>query len=272
MSSGVRHPWLWTVVDRLQTAAGSLALLDRADVQAFLGAMSASLPECANGMERLILRSLLLEFAAESGDALHKRAHGATRAKKCNFMPASLLELLWKPRSRDPVTAFRQWVDTYFAHFNQAHPMSPANRVAHLLRQDFQREWDIAALARRVHATDAQITRGFRREYGRSISEYLRRVRLLQACERLRRGEKVDGVALDVGYRSKNFYGAFRRLTGMSPAAFRQLAPNAANQLMDAARLTLGPGESRRSSAHAPQLIRDLAADSAHASTRSTRR
>jgi AraC-like DNA-binding protein len=36
--------------------------------------------------------------------------------------------------------------------------------------------------------------------------------------------EKVDAIALDVGYRSKkNFYRIFKSLTGLTPSAFRQL-------------------------------------------------
>jgi AraC-like DNA-binding protein len=57
---------------------------------------------------------------------------------------------------------------------------------------------------------------------GCGIHAYLVRTRMQRADELLRRGEKVEAVALLVGYKSKtNFYRQFKRHFDVTPAAFR---------------------------------------------------
>src|SRR5438034_10710996 len=52
--------------------------------------------------------------------------------------------------------------------------------------------------------------------------------------------EKVEAVALSVGYRAtKNFYRAFRQLTGTTPTGFRRLPPERAAAVLEFAKLAL---------------------------------
>lgn len=60
----------------------------------------------------------------------------------------------------------------------------------------------------------------FRREVGITIHEYLTCVRIRHAWGLIRSGEKIDAVALLVGYRSKkNFYRQFKSRVGLDPGA-----------------------------------------------------
>ena len=235
----LRRQWLGSLVDRLQAAHGHVAILERTDAREFLLSLAQSIPTPCSWVDKLIARALLLEFAAETGNVLHQQVHTGNSGKGCAFVPCLLLNTLWKRDIVDPVAAFRGWVETYCAGLNQAHPTTVAERVALLLRCDLRRPWSIASLARRAGATDTQVKRAFKREYGMSTGDYLRRVRLVAAIERLRQGEKIEAVALDVGYRSKKFYVAFRRFTGMRPAEIRRLSHHAAAQMLDGARLAL---------------------------------
>jgi transcriptional regulator GlxA family with amidase domain len=67
-----------------------------------------------------------------------------------------------------------------------------------------------------------------------SPHEYQTRIRLTAAA-RLLPTEKVEYVALAVGFRSKkNFYRAFRLAMGLSPSEFRRLAPESRCALVTA--------------------------------------
>lgn len=61
----------------------------------------------------------------------------------------------------------------------------------------------------------------FHREAGLTLHEYLTHVRIHRAWDLIRQGEKIDAVALLVGYRSKkNFYRQFKALAGVRPGEY----------------------------------------------------
>lgn len=65
----------------------------------------------------------------------------------------------------------------------------------------------------------------FRKETGMTVRQRLTRVRLERAAEMIRQGQKVEAVALSVGYRSKkNFYRQFRRHFATTPHAYGRAA------------------------------------------------
>jgi len=72
-----------------------------------------------------------------------------------------------------------------------------------------------------------------------SIPRYQRTLRLVEALGRVR-DEKVEAVALSVGYRAtKDFYQALRQLTGTTPTGFRRLPPERAAAVLEFAKLAL---------------------------------
>jgi AraC-like DNA-binding protein len=246
-------------------AAGRIPRLDRIDAQAFLNAFPQSLPLPQGSVERLILQGLLLQFAGDCGMALHARVHVATQETDCPFVPSVFLDSFWRPRRVNPVDAFHEWANAFFKKFDEIHPLTAATRAAHVIRGDHRQIWDVARLAQRVHTTSSRLTRAFRNEYGMSVRDVQRRVRLIAALGRVR-DDKIEPIALEAGYRSrKNFNRAFARVTGMTPTAFRALSHDRAQQIVDAAQARLSVPASTatrhqsRSQAARPQ--RAVAAD-----------
>jgi AraC-like DNA-binding protein len=256
-----------STIDRLQVAAGQVRLLDRIDAQDFLVRFASSLPVPVGQAERVILRGLLLEFAGETGMALHRRAHSNEHIGHCAFAPAVFLDCFWKPRGVDPHVGFQSWVAAFFKRLSEVHPISQATLAAHLIGHDSSTEWTIASLARHLHATSSTLAREFKREHGMSIRNYRQIVAITKSIERVR-DEKIEAVALELGYKSKkNFYQAFKRLTGVTPAAFRHLPFDRARDIIDTAQMMFrhprvaGAPQSRRMMHTAPPLI-DKVADS----------
>ena len=82
----------------------------------------------------------------------------------------------------------------------------------------------IARIARRVGVSHAHLARQFKKDFGMSPSEYLRRLRVADAPIRLARGEEIINVSLDVGYNDlSRFYKQFRKTTNTSPGVCKTL-------------------------------------------------
>src|SRR5204863_2370784 len=133
----------------------------------------------------------------------------------------------------DPMDAFRMWVDRFCTDFEAHHPPSVARKAALIIQREYRSDVSVGLLARRVHATPRRLSQAFRREYRMTILEYHRLTRLLGALERIRH-EKVEAIALEIGYRSKkSLYRAFRQLTGLLPNEFRRLPPKQADEILE---------------------------------------
>jgi AraC-like DNA-binding protein len=231
--SAVRPWWLNAVMSDVQRLVGHFVLGDPDDVEPTLLAFAESLPAPRRNVERLILRGLLLDVAWRSATALHDRAHkGAT---DCTFEPAATLSHFLQRSAEDPRSTFRRWVESFLAEFRKTHPITAATKVGRLIKHNYQRAWTLSELASRFHVTPHQLRRAFIKEFGLSVHEYQRIIRVLAALNQVPR-EKVDAVALEVGWRSKkNFYRAFEEVTGLTPTAFRRLSNERALQIVEAA-------------------------------------
>jgi AraC-like DNA-binding protein len=151
----------------------------------------------------------------------------------CPFVPATVLDHFWRSPALDPCGAFRRWLHEFAVSFEQLHPPTSASRAARLIRETFDRRWSVAPLAKRVHTTPSQLRRHFVRDYGITVREYQRAVRMVAALKQVSHG-KIDAIALQVGYRSrKNFNEAFRQVTGLTPSAFRLLTEDGAADVLD---------------------------------------
>lgn len=82
---------------------------------------------------------------------------------------------------------------------------------------------DAAAL---VHVSTSAFGRFFRRELGKSYTNYINDMRCSEACLRLRGSDQpVAVIALDCGFQTlSNFNQQFKRRTGTTPRAFRHAA------------------------------------------------
>ena len=71
---------------------------------------------------------------------------------------------------------------------------------------------------------EAYLGRIFRRRIGMSVREYLAERRMERALRSILKGEKVEAIALEVGYKSKKtFYRHFRQRFGTTPTVYRGL-------------------------------------------------
>ena len=196
-----------------------------------------SLPRPTTYIEKLLLRGLLSDVAGRCGQAIHTRRHRGRAAAACPFVPAASHVIFWNTIDDDPRRPFRLWIDRFFDDFFIAHPATAAAKIAGLLRTDYKQKWDLATLAWRVHVTPSKLRREFHQQFGMSPLEYQRGVRLLNAVREVPAG-KVDAIALEVGYRSKkDFYSAFKQLTGITLTTFRTLSADQAAVVVDSIRL-----------------------------------
>lgn len=80
-----------------------------------------------------------------------------------------------------------------------------------------------STVARAVGCSRCHLATRFRLETGYTIRGYLSVLRATTAIAMVLRGDKVESIALSVGYRSKkNFYRVCRQVTGTTPGEFRQ--------------------------------------------------
>jgi AraC-like DNA-binding protein len=81
----------------------------------------------------------------------------------------------------------------------------------------------LAELAHAFHTTERTLLRRCRRELGMSFGEWRQRLRVVKALPRLQTGQKVEAVALELGYASASaFITMFKRLMGLTPDEFRR--------------------------------------------------
>jgi AraC-like DNA-binding protein/mannose-6-phosphate isomerase-like protein (cupin superfamily) len=82
-------------------------------------------------------------------------------------------------------------------------------------------ERSLEAWAPRVGASARTLARLFVSETGLTFAEWRRQMRLLEAIDRLGKGQTVTRVALDLGYESPSaFIAMFRRTLGASPGKY----------------------------------------------------
>lgn len=96
-------------------------------------------------------------------------------------------------------------------------------RISEMLRDEGQPRLTLAELSRSVGRHPVQISRQFRRHFGCTIGEYMRRVRIARAQSLLARPDlPVAEIALLCGFADQShFTTAFRKLTGMPPRRYR---------------------------------------------------
>jgi AraC-like DNA-binding protein len=228
--AAIRRGWLDDVIGACQQMAGQSILADREEARALLQSFADSLQPSSTPIEAMLLRSVLLDTAYRCGHALHERLHRERRAV-CPFEPATHLIHFWNAGGDSAVTAFHRWIVGFFTELDRTHPSTVAGRVAQLLNHDYRTRWSVPALGRRFRVPPTVLTRAFKLEFGLSIHAYQELVRLAMAMGDLR-GDKVEAVALQVGYRSKkDFYRAFRQVTGITVTEFKSLTPDHARQM-----------------------------------------
>jgi AraC-like DNA-binding protein len=102
------------------------------------------------------------------------------------------------------------------------------------LRENFRAPLQVGALAARAGLSVRQFERKFRSTFQTTPRNYLMQMRVLRACELLRRSrEPITAIALAVGfYDHSDFARQFRRVMGLSARAYRQAAAAGADAVV----------------------------------------
>jgi AraC family transcriptional regulator len=107
-------------------------------------------------------------------------------------------------------------------------PKAPAwlGRAQDFLHAHYSEGFSVSDIAEAVGAHPSHLARLFRRHYGCTVGEYVRRLRVEFACRELSKaGLTLAEIATAAGfYDQAHFSRTFKRLTGMTPAAYRELA------------------------------------------------
>jgi AraC family transcriptional regulator len=100
------------------------------------------------------------------------------------------------------------------------------DQARQFLQANFSDSFTIDSVASLVGAHPAHLARSFRRHYGCTIGEYTRQLRIEFACRKL---SSTDAALAEIAsasgfYDQGHFSRTFKRLTGITPARFRELA------------------------------------------------
>ncbi|WP_111495077.1 AraC family transcriptional regulator [Marinobacter bohaiensis] len=102
------------------------------------------------------------------------------------------------------------------------------SRVMGILERDPGDSRSLPELARAVHSTERTLMRRSQRDLGMSLAEWRQRLRVVKAMPRLEAGDKVEAIALELGYASASaFIAMFRRLMGVTPDEYRRTVAGA---------------------------------------------
>lgn len=93
-----------------------------------------------------------------------------------------------------------------------------------LLRDRFRETLTLVDIATAVGAHPVQLARQFRRTFGCSVGEYVRRARVDFACRALRTSAPLSEIAFDAGFADQSHFSrVFKRVTGRTPGEYRRL-------------------------------------------------
>jgi AraC-like DNA-binding protein len=91
-----------------------------------------------------------------------------------------------------------------------------------LLQERYRDALSYRTLGRELNCNPEYLATLFHKAFGETIHGFLRRTRIEKSIPMLRRGEKVEAIALQVGFTSKSgFLRAFRIVMGQKPTAMR---------------------------------------------------
>ncbi|MBT9569252.1 MAG: helix-turn-helix transcriptional regulator [Thiobacillus sp.] len=96
-----------------------------------------------------------------------------------------------------------------------------ARRVCVALLNNPADDRSLERWGKHVGASSRTLTRVFQRETGLNFTDWVQRMRLSQALDRLAEGQSVTSTGLDLGYASPSaFCAMFRRVLGTSPGRY----------------------------------------------------
>lgn len=112
------------------------------------------------------------------------------------------------------------------SHEDQYSPIKKelVETAIHYLEQNYSKPLRLDEIARQVLLSPQYFASIFKSQTGLSLTDYIHKIRILEACRLLRdAGKSVQEVMREVGYQdSKFFYEIFKRYTGNTPGSYRK--------------------------------------------------
>jgi len=104
------------------------------------------------------------------------------------------------------------------------------NRVRDYMQANLSADVSLQELANVACLSRFHLLRMFKQVYRQTPHQFLTRLRIEEACRRLRQSEEpISSIALDCGYPSPaHFAAVFRRVVRVTPTVYRRLPPQAA--------------------------------------------
>lgn len=96
--------------------------------------------------------------------------------------------------------------------------------IIEFIRQNYENpDMGLAMCSTAFHFSEGYLSMLFKAEMKENFADYLERIRITAACEKLKSGMLVADVAKQTGYNSaQSFRRAFKRVMGISPSEYRQ--------------------------------------------------
>jgi AraC-like DNA-binding protein len=218
-----RDDWSHVLAHRCQAFAAEASRGDLVMMRPMADEFVASLPDPTSAVERLMLRSQLMETALRWDTAVHRAFH-RRHPSPCAFNVSPLVLECFQDRAADGRACFVTWCTAYLESFAAVHVSEVANRVRAHVEAHYAGGVDTHLLAQGLCCTQAHAVSEFRNVFGESPTQYQRRLRVREGLRLLRGTDlKVEAIARTVGYQSKkNFYRMTRAVTGKTPSGIRR--------------------------------------------------
>lgn len=97
------------------------------------------------------------------------------------------------------------------------------NQVALLIQHSIKSHYTIAEWAEKVKLPEKRLKRAFKEVHKTGLYSYLRHLRMEKAKLMLREDKPIKAIISAIGYKNEgNFSKAFRKVTGVSPTAWKE--------------------------------------------------